>query len=156
MSRIDFDLQKYDGEFAAAGMKRLVRAAEVIRDEAKRRIKVGTVTRVPGRKMMRMKDGRMVASTMPPKWMERTPGEMKKTIRVVQKYDFSTTFLKNLANMEGDDSPANVRVYAGNFNDWWALQMEYGYGAWKGGAQPFLRPAIYGSQSRIRAIIEGE
>jgi hypothetical protein len=155
MAQIDFDLQKYDGEFLAAGMDRLVKAAKTIRDDAKRRIKVGTITRVPGRKMMRMRDGRMVESTMPPKWMERTPGEMKKTIRVVQRYDFSGTFLKNLSSLEGISEAANVRVYAGNFNDWWATQMEFGYGAWKGGAQPFLRPALHGSQSKVRSIIEG-
>jgi len=152
MAMIDFDLQKYDGEFKAAGMKRLIKAAEVIRDDAKRRIKVGTITRVPGRKMMRMKDGRMLPSTMPPKWMERTPGEMKQTIRVVTKYDFSGTFLANLA---GDGGVGNVRVYAGNFADWWAMQMEFGFGAWKGGAKPFLRPSLHSSQSAVRNIIEG-
>lgn len=67
---------------------------------------------------------------------------MAKTIRVVEK--------KGLGLHAGP----NVRVYAGNFKTWWAVQMEYGHGAWKGGAQPFMRPAISGSKSQVKVILE--
>ena len=71
-------------------------------------------------------------------WTERSPGAMKATIRVVRK--------------EGKN---NVRVYAGNKKTWWAVQMEYGRGGWKGGARPFLRPAIASTKGTVKSIIEG-
>jgi hypothetical protein len=67
---------------------------------------------------------------------------MAKTIRVVEK--------KGLGLHAGP----NVRVYAGNYKTWWAKQMEYGRGAWKGGAWPFMRPAITGSKAQIKMVLE--
>lgn len=124
MSRIDFNLQKYDGEFKAAGMVRIKKAAEAIRDAAKAKCVVGTVTRPAKGKFWY--------------WTERTPGAMKNTIRVSEKKGMN-----------------NVLVIAGNAKTWWATQMEYGRGAWKGGAKPFMRPAIHQSYDKIRSIIEG-
>jgi len=145
MAKIDFDLQKYDGEFKKAGMQRLTECAEVIRDKARDLVVIGTVTRVPGRRRFVNAEGHLVPSTNPPIWMERTPGAMKKTIRVVRReevVDFSPK----------DD---NVRVYAGNYKTWYAVQMEYGHGQWRGGPRPFMRKAIAAAQSAIRSIIEG-
>ena len=122
MSKIDFDLQKYDGEFKAAGMARIKRSAEAIRDAAKAKCVVGTISRPAVGKY----------------WTERTPGAMRNTIRVVEK--------------EGVN---NILVIAGNAKTWWATQMEYGRGAWKGGAKPFMRQAIHESYSKIRSIVEG-
>jgi len=145
MGAIDFNLQKFDGEFKAAGMARVVKAAEAIRDAAKGFCREGTVTRIPGRKTM-VVNGRKVESTSPPEWMERTPGAMKKTIRVVRLKTENLDMSK----------PENVRVYAGNKKTWWATQMEFGFGAWKGGAKPFLRPGLRTAESKARAIIEGK
>lgn len=122
MSKIDFDLQKYDGEFKAAGMARIKKAGEAIRDAAKAKCVVGTITRPAVGKY----------------WTERTPGAMRNTIRVTER--------------EGVD---NVLVIAGNAKTWWATQMEYGRGAWKGGAKPFMRQAIHESYTKIRSIVEG-
>ncbi|HSW62169.1 MAG TPA: HK97-gp10 family putative phage morphogenesis protein [Dissulfurispiraceae bacterium] len=71
-------------------------------------------------------------------WTERSPGAMKATIRVVRK--------------EGKN---NVLVIAGNKKTWWATQMEYGRGGWKGGAKPFMRPAIAATKGKVSSIIEG-
>ena len=122
MSRIDWNLQKYDGEFKAAGMARIKQAAEAIRDAAKAKCVVGTITRPAVGKF----------------WTERTPGAMRNTIRVV-----------------GRPGVDNYLVIAGNKKTWWATQMEYGRGKWKGGAKPFMRQAIHESEPKIRAIIEG-
>jgi hypothetical protein len=143
MARIDWDLQKYDGEFKAAGMERMVKAAEAIRDVAKQNCKVGTVTR-PARRYVIL-DHKRVPVGGTDVWTERSPGAMSDTIRVVRLWDESKDISK----------PENVRVYAGDFKTWWAVQMEYGRGAWKGGPKPFLRPALHSSEGRVRAIIEG-
>ena len=149
MARIDWDLQKYDGEFRKAGMERLEKAAGAIRDEAKQRGASGSVTRIPGRLRFVNADGRLVPSS-PPIWMERSPGAMKKTIRVVRRRE--ATLAGGQVDWSVKDD--NVRVYAGNFKTWWATQMEYGNGMWKGGARPFLRPAMTQAEGKIRSIIE--
>jgi hypothetical protein len=122
MARIDFNLTKYDAEFLKTAMGRIEKAAEIVRDEAKRRCKVGTLTR-PAK-----------GSAY---WTERSPGAMRDTIRVVRKGG------KN-----------NVRVYAGNRKTWWATQMEYSRGGWKGGPKPFLRPAIAAVKDTVKHTIE--
>lgn len=76
-------------------------------------------------------------------WTARDMDIMAKTIRVSEKRGGSF----------GLDNQ-NVRVYAGNFKTWWAIQMEYGRGAWKGGPWPFVRPAIASSKSQIKIILE--
>lgn len=139
---IDFDLQKYDGEFLAAGAARMTRAAIAIRDAAKRHCKVGTIAR-PARKHFVFQGHLLSAAGGKDNWTERTPGAMRGTIRVVRKFGHES--------MQG----WNIRVYAGNWKTWWALQMEYGFGGWKGGAKPFLRPAVHESESKVRDIIEG-
>lgn len=154
MARIDFDLQKYDGEFKKAGMARLHKAAEAIRDEAKKAVKIGKITRVPGRHRFVNADGHLVESTNPPYWMERNPGAMRETIRVVRRREGEAT-IGDTGQVDWDVKDDNVRVYAGNRKTWWAVQMEYGHGAWKGGPNPFMRPAMRQSEGRIRTIIEG-
>lgn len=75
-------------------------------------------------------------------WTARDMDIMAKTIRVVEK------------NGLGLHQSPDVRVYAGNFKTWWAIQMEYGHGAWKGEPHPFMRPAISATKSTIRTILE--
>lgn len=76
-------------------------------------------------------------------WTARDMDIMAKTIRVVEKKSSST----------GLDN-RNVRVYVGNWKTWWATQMEFGRGGWKGGAHPFMRPAIQATKSKIKVILE--
>jgi hypothetical protein len=73
-------------------------------------------------------------------WTEREIGAMKATIRVVVK---------------NDSTSRNVWIMAGNKKTWWAIQMEYGRGGWKGGRKSFLRPAIAQSTAEVKNIIEG-
>lgn len=73
-------------------------------------------------------------------WTARHYREMIRTIRVVRKHD---------------PNVRNIWIMAGNYLTWWALQMEFGKGGWKGGRKSFLRPALNGSVSQIKAILEG-
>ena len=148
MARIDWDLQKYDGEFKKAGMARIKRAAEVIRDMAKTNCIAGTINR-PARKHW-VNNGHLEDASPESSaniWTAREAGAMRETIRVVEtREDRGRGF---------DQERDNVRVYAGNFKTWYAVQMEYGRGGWKGGARPFMRKALTAAPSRIRPIIEG-
>lgn len=145
MAKIDWDLQKYDGEFKKAGIARMIKAADAIRDAAKENCVSGTVNR-PERKHY-VYEGKLLPASGGAPWTARQIGAMRRTIRTVTKNDYP----ENGFYVDLD----NVRVYAGNFLTWWAVQMEYGRGAWKGGARPFLRPALRSSESKVRSIIEG-
>lgn len=144
MSRIDIDLSKYDSEFHEEAMKRLMGAARVIRDSA--RVILASKLKGNWQEHGRYKsyinsDGKLVPySGGGPSWTIREKGAMVKTIRAVRSNDKSVN---------------NVLVIAGNFNTWWATQLEYGRGAWRGGAKSFMRPALKGANSRIIGILEG-
>ena len=134
---IDFNLQKYDGEFKAAGMARIEKAAKAIQGIAKGFCEAGSITR-PVRK--RYVYQHHLEPSSGPLWTAREIGGMMRSIRVSRSHDASVP---------------NVRVYAGNFAAWYAIQMEFGRGRWKGGARPFLRPALHTGESVVRSIIEG-
>lgn len=123
-------------------MARLEAGAELIAEDMrttlKGQIKGQPVTRHPGRKMMRV-NGRLIPSISSPVWMERDPGALVATIRVVRKHNSKTR---------------NVWIMAGNYKTWWALQTEYGRGGWKGGRKSFMRPAMKRAPQRIRTVIE--
>jgi hypothetical protein len=72
-------------------------------------------------------------------WTEREIGALKNTIRVVTKKDSQSR---------------NVWIMAGNKKTWYATQVEYGRGGWKGGAHPFFRPAAAQSLAEMKNIIE--
>ena len=74
------------------------------------------------------------------KWTARHKNEMIKTIRVRRK---------------NDSASRNIWILAGNFKVWWALQMEYGKGGWKGGRKSFMRPAMRKAPAAIIAVLEG-
>jgi len=125
---INWNTAAFQAECINVGMDRLEEAAKLIRDDAKRilqsKIKGPPVTRHGQKKV----------------WMERDPGALVATIRVVRK--------------KGDPT-RNIWIMAGNYKTWWALQTEYGRGGWKGGAKAFLRPAMANAPNRIKGVIEG-
>jgi len=126
---INWNTAIFEAECVNVSMDRLEAAARIIRDDAKRilksQIKGPPITR-PG------KQGQ-------PVWEERDPGALVETIRVVRKKDSTSR---------------NIWIMAGNYKTWWALQTEYGRGGWKGGAKPFLRPAMANAPSAIKGILE--
>jgi hypothetical protein len=133
MAQPKFDFAKYDNQIADAALARMHAAATVIQTNMILKCVKSYKNRRPA-----YKKGPYAGQI----YTARDMDIMAKTIRVVEKKGI------------GLHSGRNVRVYAGNFKTWWAVQMEYGRGAWKGGAQPFMRPAISGSQSQIKAALE--
>jgi len=74
--------------------------------------------------------GKLVQFTTTRRWTGRDPGDLKGTIRRVDRITPSST---------------NLRIYAGNFRLYWAFMVEYGTQStgWGGPAKaiPFLRPS---------------
>ena len=113
-------------------MGRLETAAQIIVDDAKRILASQIDPKKPPYAVIRAAKGAI--------WTERTPGALINTIRWTRK--------------KGSDS-RNIWIIAGNFKTWWALQTEFGHGGWKGGAKPFIRPAMKNAPSAIQACLEG-
>jgi len=120
---------KWDKEFEDIAMQRLMECAEVVAQKARLKCPVGTVTRParPGQ----------------PRWMERIPGQLKRSIRVVRK-----------KTKKGQGKPfkrsRTVRIKAGHFLAFYATFVEHGCPTIK---KPFLRPALYSSIPEIRSIM---
>lgn len=120
-------------EFRKIGMDRLVAAAEVVRMNAI--YKLQSLIREAYKEHGEYKTGDAAGQF----WTERHYRKMVHTIRVVRSHD---------------PAVRDVRIYCGNKKTWWALQMEYGRGGWKGGRKSFLRPAIRNSIPQIKTIVE--
>lgn len=71
---------------------------------------------------------------------------MVDSIRYVKKKDAFSNLFIGVKNY-------NIWIMAGNFKTWWAVQMEYGHGKWKGGAKPFFRSGINKSKGAVNALI---
>ena len=132
MREIQFNFEQYDGQIAKTCMERIKKAAGEIQLQAILKCKVGDISRPAYRK------GKYAGQF----WTAREIGGMRRTIRVTEKY--------GMEGLKGRD----IRVIAGTKKAWWAIQMEYGRGAWKGGPRPFLRPAMNAAKSRVQQIIE--
>jgi len=121
-----WDPNKFDQAFENIAIERLVEAAEVVASAARRKCKVGTISRP----MYKTGDYPGVP------WTARKPGQLKKSIRVVRKKTKSgRAFSKK----------RNVRVYAGNFLAYYADIVEF--------HDPFMRPALSATLGKVKAII---
>lgn len=119
-------------EIRNAGMDRLESAAGIIQKNAI--MKLRSLIKETYREHGAYKKGQYAGKS----WTARHYREMIHTIRVVRKRD---------------ESSRNIWIMAGNYNTWWALQMEYGRGEWKGAAKSFFRPALNGSVPEIKAAL---
>lgn len=122
--------EMYDEVFENATIERLVEAAEVVASSARRSCPVGTLSRPM------YKRGPYAGKS----WTARDAGALKKTIRVVQKKSKSGKPLKR---------KSNVRVYAGNYNVYYASIVEHT-------VKPFLRVSLINSHSQIKSILGAE
>lgn len=132
MAKIEWNDKAFIAECVNVGMDRLVQGAKAIRDDARRILKSklrGDVNRPVYRK------GPYAGQI----YTERRAGEMVDTIRVFRKQD---------------SSAREVRIYMGNYKVWWATQMEYGRGGWRGGARPCLRPALRNTGNTFKPVFE--
>lgn len=115
-----------DQEFENVAIERLVEAAHVVADAARARCPVGTVSRPI------YKRGPYAGQA----WTARDAGQLKRSIRVVQKHSKSGKPLMR---------KRNVRVYAGNFLAFYASIVEH--------SKPFMRPALTQSYAAMRSAI---
>ena len=143
MAEIVFNFEQYDGQIAKACMTRLRKAADVIVDAAKANCAIGDAyytypTKSGGVKVV----PGIRQATGGKYWTERSRGAMRNTIRQTEKH--------GVDGLEGN----NIWIIAGNDKTWWATQMEYGRGGWKGGAKPFMRPALRRTKSQVQNILE--
>ena len=117
---------KMDQTFENVAVSRLLEAAEVVADTARSKCPVGTISRPI------YKTGPYAGQP----WTARDAGQLKKSVRVVQKKTKSGKALSK---------KRNVRVYAGHFLAYYASIVEY--------SRPFLRPALASSMSQVKSII---
>jgi hypothetical protein len=133
MAQIKWDVEPFLRECGITGMARLKAAAKIIANDARRilasKIEGPPISHPP------YKSGKDKGAY----WTEREAGAMLKTIRVVTKNDAASR---------------NVWIMAGTDKTWWAIQMEYGHGEWRGGARSFLRPALKNAPNTCKEIIE--
>lgn len=137
--KFKLDMSKYDSEFFSDALDRVESAADVIRNKARVRLKASIALAKgnppPSLAGERWKEHGPTGAS----WTARYHKEMVNTIRTVRS--------KN-------PTVKNIWVMAGAYDPWWALQLEYGHGGWKGGAKPFFRPAMRESMGEVVAICE--
>ena len=134
MAEIKLNFEQYDNIIANSSMDRMRAAATLLKDTMKNNCYRSYKNRRPV-----YKSGPYAERA----WTGRDMELMADTIRVVELNQ----------RKPGLDS-CNVPVYAGNWKVWWATQMEFGRGGWKGGAHPFMRPAIASCKSQIQTVLE--
>ena len=118
-----------DETFENVAVERLVEAAQVVADAARRRCPVGTVSRPM------YKTGPYAGQP----WTARDAGQLKKSIRVTQKVSKSGKPLTR---------KRNVRVYAGHYLAYYASIVEF--------SKPFMRPALAASLSQVKSVVGAE
>ena len=119
---------------AETGIRRVRKAAKVIASAVRKKCPVGTISRPM------YKTGRYAGQ----KWTARDVGQLKKSIRIVErdkeKYGFELAQFKTLGHY------GNVRVYAGHYLAYYADIVEF--------YTPFMRPALEATRSQVKGILE--
>jgi len=123
----NFNPNRFDQTFEDVCIERLVEAAEVVADEARRKCPVGTVSRPI------YKTGPYAGK----EWTARDAGQLKRSIRVTRR---TTKTGKPLSRIR------NVRTYAGTKKAYYASIVEHG-------GRPFMRPAFTQSFQRVKEIL---
>jgi hypothetical protein len=115
-----------DQTFEDIAMDRLLDAAKVLAANVRQRCPVGTVSRPM------YKTGPYAGEP----WTARDKGQLRKSVRVVQKLSKSGKPLM---------SRKNVRVYCGHYLAYYASIVEF--------SKPFMRPSFEASVPAIKSII---
>lgn len=133
MAQVKWNSSEFELACVGATMDRLEACGKIVRDDAKRiltpKLKGNWTEHGP------YKSGPYAGAS----WTARYKQKMVDTVRVVRKHG---------------DPNRNVWIMAGNYDTWWAIQMEYGKGDWKGGKRSFLRPALKGAAAAMKSVIE--
>ena len=115
-----------DESFENIAIERLVKAAEILADNARRKCPVGTVSRPM------YKTGPYAGQA----WTARDAGQLKRSIRVVRKHSKSGKPLQR---------KRSIRTYAGHYKAFYASIVEH--------SKPFMRPALTQSLAAMRSAI---
>lgn len=117
---------RFDQHFENIAMDRLVDAAEIVAQKARRNCSVGTISRPMYSR------GKYAGQP----WTSRDAGRLKKSIRIVrQRTKSGKAFSRK----------RNIRIYAGHYLAYYVNIVEHN--------RPFLRPAFFSSMSQMRSII---
>jgi hypothetical protein len=119
-----------DETFENLSVDKLVECAEVVKREAVRLCPVGTVSRPIYLR------GPYSGKT----WTARDKGQLKKSIRVVQKKNKNGTVMLR---------KRDVRVYAGNYLAYYASIVEFR-------SKAFMRSALMSANGEMMSIIRGK
>lgn len=106
--------------------EKLVASAKEVAGEVRRRCPVGTVSRPM------YKRGKYAGQP----WTARDKGQLKRSVRVVQKKGKTGRILLQAKN---------IRVYAGHYLAWYASIVEY--------YTPFMRPGFNAALGRVKDIL---
>jgi hypothetical protein len=149
--RIEWHPEEITAEIEKEAIRRLEAAAAVIRDKAK----VNLSKLVTGLTPMRRKGFDKYLVPLVP-WKEHGPYKTGKSSGQswTARYHDKMVETIRLSPHDVNVKTLSVRIIAGNYNTWWAKQMEYGNGEWRGGAKPFMRPAMRGARSEIQSVLE--
>ena len=116
-----------DETFENVAVERLVEAAEVVAGAARSKCPVGTISRPIYTR------GPYAGKA----WTARDAGQLKKSIRVVQK---------KTKGGKAFSRKRNVRVYAGHYLAYYASIVEHA-------GKAFMRPALAQSISKVKEIV---
>jgi hypothetical protein len=127
--------QVLDEEIYGNAMDRLRECAQLVANSARSQCPVGTISRPIYRR------GPYAGQT----WTKRDAGALKKTIRITERKEKYGVLIAQFRN---------IRVYAGNFDVYYAKIVEYHLGN-GGTGRSFLRPALNQNKSAMKGILEG-
>jgi len=140
--KFNLDMSKWDTEFFHDALNRVESAADVIRNSARVKLKASIASA-----------GGKTGSLAGERWKEHGPYSKGNTASYTARYH--KEMVNSIRTVRSKDPTVkNIWVMAGNYDTWWALQLEYGNGGWKGGKKSFFRPAMRGSMSEVIAICE--
>ena len=126
MARIEhWNPNRQDELFDHIAMKRLVKAAHIVKAAARRKCPVGTLSRPMFR------SGPYAGQS----WTSTDAGRLRKSIRVVQKKTKTGRLTKK----------RNVRIIAGHFTAYYANIVEF--------RTPYMRPALAESLHMIKSMM---
>ena len=123
-----------DEMVAGASIKRIRKAAELIKANVKRVTPVGTVSRPM------YKSGPYAGQP----WTARDAGALKKSVRVVERK--KEKYGTELVQFASFGPYGIIRVYIGHYLAYYADIVEY--------SKPFFRPAVEASKGQVKSILE--
>jgi hypothetical protein len=127
--KIDFrELRKWNIDLDKIARDRLVRAAEVVVDAARRRCPVGTITRPMYRR------GKYAGQT----WTSRDGGRLRRSIEHTKGKDWVEGIGEDLPNR-------SIAIIAGNYWAWYADIVEF--------QTAYMKPALEESIPKIKEIL---